>query len=51
MVQQDGQSISTKNITNNSSMEGLKSAVLELEDNGKLSPELLDTAFEITLHD
>ena len=43
--------ISTKNITNNSSMEGLKSAVLELEDNGKLSPELLDTAFEITLHD
>ncbi len=43
--------ISTKNITNNSGMEGLKSAILELENNGKLSPELLDTAFEITLND
>ncbi len=43
--------ISTKNSTNNSGMEGLKSAILELENNGKLSPDLLDTAFEITLND
>ncbi|ATB11766.1 hypothetical protein [Escherichia coli] len=43
--------IATKNLTDNSSMGGLKSAILELENNGGLSPELLDTAFEITLHD
>ncbi|WP_126778519.1 ABC transporter, partial [Escherichia coli] len=43
--------IATKNLKDNSSMGGLKSAILELENNGGLSPELLDTAFEITLHD
>ncbi|BHI70910.1 ABC transporter (plasmid) [Escherichia coli] len=43
--------IATKNLTDNSSMGGLKSAIIELENNGELSPELLDTAFEITLYD
>jgi hypothetical protein len=43
--------IATKNLKDNSSMGGLKSAIIELEHNGELYPELLDTAFEITLHD
>ena len=47
----DAKLILTKNITNNSGMEGVKSAILELENNGNLSSDLLDTAFEITLHD
>ncbi|HGD8084682.1 ABC transporter [Escherichia coli] len=43
--------IATKSLVDSSGMGGLKLATLELEDNGKLSPELLNTAFEITFHD